>query len=311
MGAGQFPCCSGDRSKRPSQQKAVVDGNVKPERKHSARISVAANNAYADRRGVSIGYHSVGDDARKFDEAFDNNNLAGFVALLSSTQPIDSFEDRLHPWAEDPKTIGSLACTQLAILASVAEKEQGEGQGIKNEIREAGAIPHLAEFLKSKQTDRVQAAMVTFSFLTTECPPNVVAAYEAGSMPLIVEHLDSPIVGMRAASATVLRDMFTERREYLDKFRELGGITRLVAQLSKPVDPSMSQADVQLEAVLNIQDLIENPNAMVPQVDEDIAREVIRAGAEEPLRRLKQTGDQDLQASADELLEMLTGVPQR
>lgn len=299
MGATQ--CCDG-RIKKVNGR-FPVEANLKPERKASARISVAASNAYTDSRGGSIGYHSVGDDAQKFDEAFDNKDLPGFVSLLASRQPIDSFEDRLHPWADDPKTIGTLACTQLAILAAAAEKENAN---IKNEIREAGAIPQLIEFLRSSETDRVQAAMVSLSFLTTENPSNAVATYEAGAMPLIVKHMESDIVGMRGASATVLRDMYTERREFMDAFVALDGIKGLVSHLARPVDEAA--AEVQLEAVLNLQDLIENPNAMSPQMDEALAREVIKCGAKEPLQKFRQSDDTDLRASAEELLDMLDGV---
>merc|ERR1719343_1186734 len=102
--------------------------------------------------------------------------------------------------------------------------------------------------------------------------------------------------------------MYTERREYLDSFVELGGVSGMVTQLSKPVDESMSHTDVQLEAVLNLQDLIENPNAMVPQVDDALVQEVIKCGAKEPLEKLVQTGDADLRASAEELLDMLDGM---
>ena len=31
---------------------------------------------------------------------------------------IEKLEERMHPWAADPETIGALAATQLAIFAS-------------------------------------------------------------------------------------------------------------------------------------------------------------------------------------------------
>lgn len=54
--------------------------------------------------------------------------LQAFVELLSSQQAIESFDERMHPWAEDPKTVGALAGTQLAILASAAEQAEGNKQ---------------------------------------------------------------------------------------------------------------------------------------------------------------------------------------
>merc|ERR1719313_951976 len=166
--------------------------------KDKERKSVAAYGG-DKKRGISIGYHSRGDDAEKFDKAFETNDLKAFVALLESKQIIESFDERMHPWAEDPKTVGALAGTQLAILASVAEKDNPR---VKDDIREAGALPPLVEFLRSEEQDRVQTAVVALSFLTAECPPNAVAAYKAGAMPLLLKHLDSSVAGMRAAAAT-------------------------------------------------------------------------------------------------------------
>eukprot|EP00971_Amphidinium_carterae_P086751 1716712-Amphidinium_carterae.1 len=77
---------------------------------------------------------SKGDDADKFDKAFEQNDLKAFVALLASNEVIESFEERMHPWAEDPRTVGALAGTQLAILASVGSQTNPT---VKDEIREA------------------------------------------------------------------------------------------------------------------------------------------------------------------------------
>lgn len=41
------------------------------------------------------------------------------------------------------------------------------------DIRNAGAITPLVEFLKSDQTDRVQTAVVALSFLTADCKENL------------------------------------------------------------------------------------------------------------------------------------------
>lgn len=254
------------------------------------------------KRAISIGYHSKGDDAEKFDKAFDNNDLKAFVSLLASQQKIESFEERMHPWAEDPKTVGALAGTQLAILASVAEKEQPT---VKEDIREAGAIPPLVDFLRSDQNDRVQTAVVALSFLTAECPLNSIAAYEAGAMPLLLKHLDSQAVGMRAAAATTLRNICMENIEYRRTFVEMGGIAGLVGQLVTSSDPNLNQADVQLEAILNLQDMIEYEEGGV--IDE-YALAAIKAGAEEKLRKLAQSPDDEVGHSATEVLDCLARV---
>mmetsp|Transcript_74978 Transcript_74978/g.242445 ORF Transcript_74978/g.242445 Transcript_74978/m.242445 type:complete len:301 (+) Transcript_74978:68-970(+) len=266
------------------------------------RKSVYAGNAYDNRKAISIGYHSKGDDAEKFDKAFESENLKEFVELLKSTQPIESFEERMHPWAEDPRTVGALAGTQLAILASGAEKDDSR---IKARIREAGAIPPLVDFLRSDQEDRVQTAVVALSFLTADCPENTIAAFEAGALELLMKHVDSPVAGMRAAAATTLRNICMENDEYRRKFVQLGGIAGLVGQLSTSPDPALNHADVQLEAVLNLQDLIEYEDG---GVIEEYALEAVKAGAEAKLKALAQAEDEEVRGSAEEVLASLAKV---
>lgn len=277
-----------------------VNENSKPDRK-----SVYAGNAYdsSKKRAISIGYHSKGDDAEKFDKAFESNDLKAFVSLLKSEQAIESFDERMHPWAEDPKTVGALAGTQLAILASAAEKSEAD-VSTKDEIRKAGAIPPLVDFLKTDQKDKVQTAVVALSFLTADCKENSVAAYDAGAMELLLKHVDSPVAGMRAAAATTLRNISMEDEKYRKQFVDLGGIQSLVKQLSAPPDPSLNHADVQLEAVLNLQDMIETEDGnIIPEY----AQLALKAGAEPKLQELLTAEDDEVKTSAQEVLAALKG----
>jgi len=293
-------CCS---ERKDPALAGGKDGGGSDSKSMKERKSV---NAYGDKkRAISIGYHSRGDDAAKFDKAFETNDLKAFVSLLASQQVIESFEERMHPWAEDPKTVGALAGTQLAILASVAEKDNPR---VKDDIREAGAIQPLVEFLRSDQTDRVQTAVVALSFLTAECPQNAIAAYKAGAMQLLLKHLDSKVAGMRAAAATTLRNICMESEEYRRKFAELDGIKGLVAQLNTSPDPSLNHADVQLEAVLNLQDLIEDEGG---SVIEEYAKHAIKAGAEDKLRKLMKADDEEVRSSAEEVLGSLQRISKK
>lgn len=291
-------CCTD----RKDATAAKNDKDVKTERK-----SVYAGNAYdsgAKKRAISIGYHSKGDDAEKFDKAFETNDLPAFVSLLSSEQAIESFDERMHPWAEDPKTVGALAGTQLAILASAAEKESQGDKSTKDEIRKAGAIPPLVDFLKSDQQDRVQTAVVALSFLTADCKENTIAAYDAGALDLLLKHVDAPVAGMRAAAATTLRNICMEDEKYRHKFVDLGGIKALVNQLSTVPDPSLNHADVQLEAVLNLQDMIETEDGnTIPEY----ANLALEAGAEPKLQELLKADDEEVRTSAQEVLVALKG----
>lgn len=290
-------CCT-DRKEVYNNSGATGGHNKKA---NKDRVSI---NPYNQKKRAisSIGYHSKGDDAEKFDKAFEANDLKAFVALLDSSQEIDSFEERLHPWAEDPKTVGALAATQLAILASMADKDNPR---VKDEIREVGAIPPLVSFLRSDQQDRVQTAVVALSFLTADCPDNAVSAYEAGSMPILMAHLNSEVAGMRAAAATTLRNMCVEDEQYRQKFVQLGGIKGLVEQLSTNRDPKLNHADVQLEAVLNLSDIIEDQDG---EVIEEYAQAARAAGAEAKLQVLSQAPDKEVRESASEVLGILKGL---
>lgn len=236
----------------------------------------------------------------KFDRAYESKDVNSFVELLSSRQAIDAFEERMHPWAADPKTVGTLAATQLAIIASTAEKDKPRA---KEEIGRAGAIPLLVGYLRTEEDDRVQIAVVALSFLTTECMPNAVAAFTEGAMPLLLPHLASPICGMQSAAAMTLCNLCNEREEYRKTFVELGGIGALVAQLGSTADPALNMVEVQLEGVLNLQDLIEDDEGDVVQA---YARAAVEAGAVEKLERLKAVEDGEMRDAVSDLLRCLS-----
>merc|ERR1719433_1670115 len=120
-----------------------------------------------------------------------------------------------------------------------------------------------------------------------------------------MKHVDSPVAGMRAAAATTLRNLCMVNDDYRKKFVQLGGLIGLVGQLSTSPDPSLNHADVQLEAVLNLQDLIEDEDG---GVIEEYALEAIKAGAEAKLENLMQADDEEVRTSAEEVLTSLANV---
>lgn len=265
------------------------------------RKSLAANAYGGKPRALSIGFQQRGDDADKFDRAYESNDYKALVELLPSKTKIEPFEERMHPWAEDPKTVGALAGTQLAIQASLADRDS---PNVKEEIFRAGAIPPLAEFLRSSETDRIHTAVVALSFLTADCSNNTVAAYEAGVLKLLLQHINSPLVGMRAAAATTLRNVCMEKEEYRTEFVGLGGMDGLVRQLDvgPSSDPALPHADVQLEAILNLQDMIEDQDG---NLIEQYAQKARDADAVALLQKLLQSDDEEVRASAAEVLELL------
>ena len=173
---------------------------------------------------------------------------------------------------------------------------------IKHDIRKAGAIPPLVDFLKSEHNDRVQTAVVALSFLTADCKENVVAAYDAGALELMLKLVDSKVAGERAAAATTLRNICVEDDKYRQSFVQLGGIQALVNQLDTKPDPSLNHADVQLEAVLNLQDMVETDDG---QTIAEYATLAVKAGAIPKLQELEKSEDEEVRTSATEVLESL------
>eukprot|EP00746_Dinoflagellata_sp_MGD_P044070 gnl/MRDRNA2_/MRDRNA2_207566_c0_seq1.p1 gnl/MRDRNA2_/MRDRNA2_207566_c0~~gnl/MRDRNA2_/MRDRNA2_207566_c0_seq1.p1 ORF type:complete len:290 (+),score=57.43 gnl/MRDRNA2_/MRDRNA2_207566_c0_seq1:90-959(+) len=247
---------------------------------------------------------SGASDKERFERAFENNDLEALVALLQSPEPIVVSEERIHPWAQDPQSVGALAATQFAILAAAADRsKKGNTQtrGLKDRIRVVGAIPPLVDFLRSAQPDRVHAAVVALSFLAADNRENCMAMHKAGAMQLLLPLLSSGVEGMRAASASILRCIVVESADHLQEFVDLGGIQMFVELLG--TCPSS-----QLDAVLNLQDLLEGvqTNAHAPgKIVPEYAEIAIRSGVENKLKGMHESDDEDVRFLSLQLLQSI------
>ena len=122
-------------------------------------------------------------------------------------------------------------------------------------------------------------------------PRNVIAAYDAGALDLMLKLVDSSVAGERAAAATTLRNICVEDEKYRESFVKLGGIQALVNQLDTKPDPSLNHADVQLEAVLNLQDMVETEDG---QTIAEYAKLAVKAGAIPKLQQLEKSDDEEV-----------------
>ncbi|KAF7456244.1 ARM repeats containing protein [Cryptosporidium felis] len=238
---------------------------------------------------------AVNDDISRFDLAYDKNDIREFVNLLSSTQPIDKLDEPMHPWAADPKTVGALAATQLAILA--ARDSQPE---LKDEIRKNGGIRGLLELLKSKEEDRIDGAIVALSFLSVNNAECCTAMFECGVLPYLVKCMSSEIDGLRAASAQTARNIFILGLNQRKEFMRLGGVTVLVNLLtppSKDIDKPESWY-TPLEAIYHIEDLIIDQNEELLEY----TRAIRKCGAVEKLQVLAKSKNRDVSEAAEILL---------
>jgi len=233
------------------------------------------------------------DDVTRFDRAYDTNNLEEFVSLLSSSQAIVPFPQRMHPWAADPQTVGALAATQLAILASRDDEPR-----FKDAIREAGGIPVLVSQLSAEEEDRVHAAVVALSFLSVNNPKNCIEMFDAGAMKPLVKSMRSSIDGMRAATAQAARNIYVLDTKYRAAFKSAGGINNLVALLELPSgEIDASSLFTQLEAVYHIEDLIQESGEELPEY----VKAVKMGGAARKLAVLEKAGNEELAEAAHDL----------
>lgn len=247
------------------------------------------------RTTIVIEYSADGESADAFDKAFYKTDLKALVELLSSTDPVDSLEEPKHRWATDPKTVGALSAMHLARLASEVGRSN---PGIKDEIRQAGAIPPLVSFLLSCEQDRIQTAVVTLRYLTDECPSAASIAYRAGAMPMLIKCMRSPVGGFRGAASSTVRNIYLANHDYRKAFVDLGGVEELVKHLDTTSEDSVGVADVQYEAICNLEDLIEDEEGNVLK---EYAMYAQSRGAIEKLRKLMESEDEEVSQSADKV----------
>ncbi|GAW79768.1 armadillo-domain containing rhoptry protein [Plasmodium gonderi] len=238
------------------------------------------------------------NDILRFDKAYDENDVQEFVNLCSSTCEIEKLEDRMHPWAADPKTIGALSATQLAILASKENEPH-----YKDAIREADGIPVFINLLKSHELDRVHASVVALSFLSVDNVKNCITMFENGVMPYLISGMKSNIDGMKAACAQTCRNIFVLDKKYKKEFLKLGGISQLVNLLEMPPNYDDSQPlYTQLEAIYHLEDFILNDGDEVPEFLEAVKK----SNAIKNLKSLQQCPEQDVAEASNVLLLRLT-----
>eukprot|EP00914_Ancora_sagittata_P007139 GHVO01014153.1.p1 GENE.GHVO01014153.1~~GHVO01014153.1.p1 ORF type:complete len:241 (+),score=39.62 GHVO01014153.1:208-930(+) len=187
------------------------------------------------------------DDLEKFDKAYDENDVESIISLLKSRHQISDLPHRLHPWASQPRTVGALAATQLAIIASEHDASTGPGQQVLSDLRNKGCIPILCEMLTDKDESVGHAALVALSFLSVENPRNCIEMQKNKIFARLVPHLMGTQDGQRAAAALICRNVFILDQTYRAEFISTGGALAMMQMLT-PVtdraDPGLTRAEV-------------------------------------------------------------------
>ena len=244
--AGQSRFTQGGQTSQPARTSVAA-------RRFDARTRVDA--AFLNKV-KSVGHQYKGIQYRRFDEALKAEDFDGFVKLLSSKEPIKPPNERMHAWAADPKTVGAFAATRLAVYAGQSGKDEKRSR-LKDDIRQAGAIPVFVDWLKSDEVDRVQWALIALSLLTDDNKENIAVACQAGALELLLKVICSEVAGERVAANRILRNIGLEDDVCRQELVKLGGIRAFVNHLDTSPDPALNHAAVQNEAILNLQDMIE------------------------------------------------------
>lgn len=245
-----------------------------------------------------------GKDAEKFDEAFANMDIPAFVELLTSENNLG--EGQLeevpdHPWADMPKSVGGLAATQLAVIASLDEANVVT-------IRQAGACEVLVSYLKAScSSDKRDAGVVLLVFLTSVDAESCAELGQKNALPDLIRILCDKQAhrGLRCAISTVLVNVLLEHQGTASRFiRENGA-----AQLLKACDSAGCKPEEEpffLELIENFLELSEADESGAASKFLPSIRKAVTASPA-TLRSLgRKYPGTDLEAHINQLMEVIS-----
>ncbi|EER12762.1 ARM repeats containing protein, putative [Perkinsus marinus ATCC 50983] len=236
-------------------------------------------------------------DYHTFVVASHNHDYERLVELLSSLEPYSMPEnsDAHHAWADNPRSIGVIAGTRLAIAA------YSEGEDVareaKDRVRLAGGIASLVDFVRSPEStkDRVDCGLVALSYLAIDCPPNCQEMYQHGLFPLLFPFMDSPVEGVRSTAFSLASNIYRLSPRYRYEFVERGGVPLIIRHIRGTAD----SIDSDWDAVEALQDLV---TADSGKIDEKIAMAIVQErGALRRIQTLKKSPEKDLSQAASRL----------
>lgn len=196
---------------------------------------------------------NVPDMAVRFDNAVKNKDLPELVKLLASNHRLaKDMKATQHPWADQPTTIGALAAVHIAVLASEAS--------LRDNLRSAGAIPVLVQFLNTNNTrDRIHSAVVALSFLTVDNDENCQEVYRAGALPLLVPLITVSPEGLGFSASSICRNVYCKNKNAREEFVNLNGVQSMLHLLKYDAarGTDTSYMDGIFETVSNLTDLLD------------------------------------------------------
>ncbi|CAG9321754.1 unnamed protein product [Blepharisma stoltei] len=249
-------CCQG-RSQKPLQSINAPTKKEEPDTIDKAYFSsissnfqTAAHNYYRNNfRVTSVDSRKVNEELEEFYNARASVDINKLAKLLSSETVFTLDEGvLLHPWAENPRTIGALTAMQIGIFASDNDilKDSKFNEGMLS----SRVLELLLNFAASLERYKFEASILTLSYLSKNNPDIAEALIKRNALPIFIRHMRDGKEGLRSTAALCCRNLYVGRQNMQKLFVREGGCSLLV-HLLKSDDSSTV-----FETILNILDLI-------------------------------------------------------
>jgi hypothetical protein len=193
-----------------------------------------------------------------------------------------------------PRTIGALACQQMAIWAKDEENVAL--------IVEAGGLAALLGHTREQASpDRRQAALLGLCYISNEVPDTAQEMYEDGLMTRLEKFLASPPGHFRSCVETLLVNICTTVPEAQVEFHTRGGYRLMVQNLMKDSAKGKDTDKRYLvEVIENMHDLI----APDDKPNKEFVSSALSSGLIEVLEQLQAHEDSEVVTAAGELLAL-------
>jgi hypothetical protein len=181
----------------------------------------------------------------------------------------------LHTWAENPKTISTLAAIQLGIFAS--DKDIGKTPKFLQDIIKYKVVDTLADFVRTEDRDKYEAGVLALSFMTDNNNEITEMLLKKNVISVLIKLMRDRKEGLKATAALCCRNLYVARPVVQKVFIREGGSELLVGLLDS--DDSVTV----FETTLNVLDLLLDSE---DTVQPDVKKHLISLGIQDHLERI-------------------------
>jgi len=217
---------------------------------------------------------TLNEELEQLSYAKEQLDLKAIEKLLDSNTRILIEDVSIHPWADNPCSVGALTATQLGIMAS--ENSSQQTSVFSSLILETEILEKLVSFLKSDENDKREAALLTLSFISTS-PEVVDKLLDLSTLDLFIGFLSSDKEGVRNTAGYCCRNLYASRKNVQKMFIAKGGSAKLVKLLES------SESSVVMESVLNLLDLLLDQDDCIQQ---DVKKHLLNLGVYKSLESI-------------------------